>query len=251
MRHGALVVDGRSGPGPPAGGGSSPTTGRSMFRSTLVAHHHLGELLLRRSRRCLRCRCTRPLRSTATRSADLQHLVELVGDDDDGVRPLAFMLRSTSNSLSVSWAVSTAVGSSRIRIFAPAVEHLDDLHASASRDTAMLIHLFRGSMSKPNFSAMSLDLARTSPSSAWPAGSFPGCPSRCYPAAENTSTSLKCWCTMPMPRALGVLGGADDHLPAVHQDGAAVRLVDAGQHVHQGGLARCRSRPAGPGSPPV
>ena len=33
--------------------------------------------------------------------------------------PSAFMARSTSKSLSVSWGVRTAVGSSRIRISAP------------------------------------------------------------------------------------------------------------------------------------
>ena len=36
---------------------------------------------------------------------------------------------------------------------------------------------------------------------------------------------------------LGVLGGGNGHRLAVHQNGAAVGGVDAGQHVHQGGLA--------------
>ena len=38
------------------------------------------------------------------------------------------MLRSTANSLSVSWGVRTAVGSSRIRISHPAVQKFYDSH---------------------------------------------------------------------------------------------------------------------------
>ena len=34
----------------------------------------------------------------------------------------------------------------------------------------------------------------------------------------------------------GILGGGDDHLTAVHQNGSLVGEIDAGDHVHEGGL---------------
>jgi hypothetical protein len=49
---------------------------------------------------------------------DREHLVELVRDEDDR-EALAFSSRRLSKSSSTSCGTSTAVGSSRIRIFAP------------------------------------------------------------------------------------------------------------------------------------
>ena len=91
--------------------------GRSMFRVTAwptimsVRDCWLASLV-----------CTQPiyspLRSTATRSdtssTSWSLWVMMIRD-----LPSFFMLRMTANSLSVSWGVSTAVGSSRIRMLAP------------------------------------------------------------------------------------------------------------------------------------
>ena len=47
---------------------------------------------------------------------DLQHLVQLVADEDDAVALSAARRRRTAKISLVSWGVSTAVGSSRTRI---------------------------------------------------------------------------------------------------------------------------------------
>ena len=58
-----------------------------------------------------------------------------------------------------------------------------------------------------------------------------------FSATVKTSTSMKCWCTMPIPAAiasLGLAGRAD----AVDEDRALVGLQQPVEHVHQRRLAR-------------
>ena len=57
-----------------------------------------------------------PARSTSTRSLTAMHLVQLVRDEDDRQAPAPTSCFSVANSASVSAGVSTAVGSSRIRM---------------------------------------------------------------------------------------------------------------------------------------
>ena len=69
---------------------------------------------------------TLPRRSTVMRSAISSTSSQLVGDEDDR-RPRAASARRTPKSSSASCGVSTAVGSSRIRMSGVAVERLQDL----------------------------------------------------------------------------------------------------------------------------
>ena len=56
-------------------------------------------------------------------------------------------------------------------------------------------------------------------------------------STEKHSTSLKCWCTMPMPRALASLGSLDGNDLTVFLDDALLRLVHTEQDGHQGRFA--------------
>ena len=78
-----------------------------------------------------------PRRSTRDPVGDLQHLVELVADEDDR-HPLARQLRRMPNSSIASCGVSTAVGSSRMRMSAPPVQRLEDLDALLLADRDVL-----------------------------------------------------------------------------------------------------------------
>ena len=58
-----------------------------------------------------------------------------------------------------------------------------------------------------------------------------------FSATVNTGTSMKCWCTIPMPAAMASFGECELDLLAVEQDLALVRLQQPVQDVHQGRLA--------------
>ena len=58
-----------------------------------------------------------------------------------------------------------------------------------------------------------------------------------FSAAEKTSTSLKCWWIIPMPRWKGVLRRTNVRALPVDEDFALVWIIDAAEHVHQRGFA--------------
>ena len=63
-------------------------------------------------------------------------------------------------------------------------------------------------------------------------------PSVTFSATVNTGTSMKCWCTMPMPAAIASFGEwMATGLPSM-QDLALVGLDEPVEDVHQRGLAR-------------
>ena len=62
-------------------------------------------------------------------------------------------------------------------------------------------------------------------------------PSATASTTSNTGTSWKCWCTIPIPASIAWRGSVKCARLAVDEDLARVRLVEAGQDVHQGGLA--------------
>ena len=62
-------------------------------------------------------------------------------------------------------------------------------------------------------------------------------PSMTFSATVKTGTSLKCWCTIPMPAAMASLGPSEADRLAVEQDLALVGLVQPEEHVHQRRLA--------------
>ena len=59
-----------------------------------------------------------------------------------------------------------------------------------------------------------------------------------FSATVKTGTSMKCWCTMPMPVRDRVARAFDLDGLAVDQDLALVRLQKAIEDVHEGRLAR-------------
>ena len=58
-----------------------------------------------------------------------------------------------------------------------------------------------------------------------------------FSATVKTGTSMKCWCTMPMPAAMASRGLRIVHRLAVDEDLALVRLEQPVEDVHQGRLA--------------
>ena len=103
--------------------------------------------------------------------------------------PASRMLRSTANSLSVSWGVRTAVGSSRIRISTPRYRSFT-ISTVCFWDTDMVYIFWSGSSSNPYLAVSSLILADTAFMSST---SLPDSPRIMFSAAVRTSTSLKCW----------------------------------------------------------
>ena len=65
----------------------------------------------------------------------------------------------------------------------------------------------------------------------------PSAPRMTFSSTEKFSTSMKCWCTMPMPSAIASLGVLIDGRLAADADLAAVGLVEAVEDRHQRRLA--------------
>ena len=59
-----------------------------------------------------------------------------------------------------------------------------------------------------------------------------------FSATVNTGMSWKCWCTIPIPRAMASAELVNSHLLAVDTDRAGIGLVEPEDHVHQRRLAR-------------
>ena len=111
--------------------------------------------------------------------------------------------RKVPNRACVSWGVSTAVGSSRIRMRAPRYSVLrisrrcrsptGRRDTGASRSTRRPVAFISTSS---RVRACARARPRCQPGSA---------PSITLSRALKSSTSMKCWCTMPMPRAIAWL----------------------------------------------
>ena len=58
-----------------------------------------------------------------------------------------------------------------------------------------------------------------------------------FSATVITGMSMKCWCTMPIPRSIASFGEWIGHGLALDEDLALVRVVEPVEDVHQRGLA--------------
>ena len=58
-----------------------------------------------------------------------------------------------------------------------------------------------------------------------------------FSATVITGMSMKCWCTIPMPRSIAVARRVDPQRLAVHADLALVRVVEPVEDVHERRLA--------------
>ena len=144
----------------------------------------------------LRSATTRPRRSTTTRSeADMTSCSLWLMKISDS--PFSVIWRRVANRLSASCAVSTAVGSSRIRIRASLYSALrisTRWHSPTDRSDTRA----SGSTFRPNFRDSSTSLARPAArlERNFQSGSVPV---RTFSSTVRFGASAKCWCTMPTP----------------------------------------------------
>ena len=140
-----------------------------------------------------------PLRRIATRSEMESTSLSLWVMMMIGLPVLLHLAQSSEAAFRVSWGVSTAVGSSRIRMSAPRYSTLRISTVCFSETRHGVNRLLRIGLqahsvrhSSITFSPQHLRRSAYAPGSAQ---------HRCSPLAEKTSTSLKCWWIMPMPQS--------------------------------------------------
>ena len=131
-------------------------------------------------------------------------LAQLVGDEDDGLA-LFLQRRSRPKSASASAGVSTAVGSSRMRMSAPRYERLQDFDPLLQADRAARRRSHRDR--RRARSRAQAAPARRAPSRRRRRSSTPpSAPSMTFSSTVSGSTSMKCWWTMPMPARIASAG---------------------------------------------
>ena len=142
---------------------------------------------------------TAPARITVTASARAMISLSLCVISRTVV-PRSRSLRKVMKRCSVSCGVSTAVGSSRIKMRAPRYSALRISRRWRSPTGSSATVLSRATP-RPVSRIRTLSLARTLARACgkYQAGSAP---SITLSSALKVSTSMKCWCTMPMPRAI-------------------------------------------------
>ena len=195
------------------------------------AHHHLGELLgiglgsLHRADVFALAQHCHPV-------GNGHDLVELVGDDDNG---LAVGLHVAQDGKELFGLLGSEDGGGLVQnedIRSP-VEDFQDLHPLLLGDRH-LVDLLVGVNVKAVFFADGPDVLGQR---------LPVQPSLALEAQDDILRrgqhihQLEMLVDHADAQIMGVLGGPDGHRPAVRQDLSAVGEIDAGEHIHQGGLA--------------
>ncbi len=154
---------------------------------------------------------SRPVRSTATRSATLAISASLCVTRMTA-RPESATRRQISSSEPISPGGSTAVGSSSTRSLGSRIRHFT-ISARWRSPTESSPTTASGSSVKPKLSAMSRMRAPNSGRFSMPLT----WPSIRFSTTVMRGTRLKCWCTMAMPcsRASAGLAGAHGAPPKV------------------------------------
>ena len=107
---------------------------------------------------------------------------------------------------SISFGVSTAVGSSRMRTPALRVRAFR-ISTRCWIPTGRSSTRASGSTSSPNRSESSRTLAAAALRDRRPNGPLTSsCPSMTFSATVKTGMSMKCWCTMPIPASIAAPG---------------------------------------------
>ncbi len=197
----------------------------------LLADHHLGQLRLVRMGRLHRGDMDAAAQD-GDPVADLEHLVELMGDDDDGLAVPPHHPQNVEEPVDLLRG-QHGRGLVQDQDVRPAVEDLDDLHRLLFGDRHV-VNLFFG-----------VDMETVAVRDGADAGvDFPEVVLAFLVYAQDDVFrrgkqvhKLKVLVNHADLVVKGVLGGADDHLLPVDQDGAFVGVVDAGDHVHQGRFA--------------
>ena len=177
-----------------------------------------------------------PSRSTLIRSATSSTSLQLVGDEDqrlagvaerpDDAEELGHLLRRQHRRRLVEDEHARR-----------AEQHLDDLDALLQADR----HLLDDRVGVDLEAVLGADrahlLARLVRCRGGRARRVGSTPSTTFSATVNTGTSMKCWCTMPMPAWIASLASRKCDRLAVDEDFALVGPVEAAEDVHQGGFA--------------
>ena len=162
---------------------------------------------------------------------DVQHLVELVGDDDDGAALVAHLAKDGEEAVDLLRGKHGGglVQHQRARA---AVKHLEDLHGLLLADGEG-VDLARGVDVQAKAVAQIADLA----GELLAAGVVARGAQHDVVLHGKHVHELEVLMDHADAQGDGVVRGADMHFLAVHADMPRVRPVDAGEHVHQRSLA--------------
>ena len=113
-----------------------------------------------------------------------------------------------------------------------AIERLQDLHALLQADRQLADDRVGIDLQRV-FALEPLQLARAHARCRAFSSVPPSTPSMTFSSTVNGSTSMKCWCTMPMPAAIAASEEWIGDLLAVDADRAGVGMVEAVEDRHQ------------------
>ena len=198
----------------------------------LPAHHPLGQLLLA-GLGGVHGGDILALAQDGHPVRQLHHLVQLVGDDDDGV-PLVPHPAQDGEQLFDLLHRQHGGGLVQDDDLGPVIQHLDDLQGLLFRH-GHVVDLLLGVQLKAELAHHVLDLAIAVLLQAKARLFF------AHPDVVRRGEhvhQLEVLVDHADAQLFGVLRGVDGHGLALHQDLPRVWLIDAGEHVHQRGLAR-------------
>ena len=195
------------------------------------AHHHFGQAFFRGFGGLNRADAV-TLAQHGHAVAQAEDLVELMGDDDDGMSLIAHVAQHLEQAVRLLGRQHSRrfVQNQNVRA---AIEHLDDFHRLLLRHAHFIDFLMRVHF-KAVFLRQAEDVALYLPH-VQPQFSRKA-QNDVFGGGEHIH-QLEMLVNHADAQSEGVLGRADDHLAALHIDMARVRKVNAGQHIHQRRLA--------------
>ena len=168
---------------------------------------------------------------------DLEHLAQLVRDEDDRRRPRAVSARRTSNSSAVSCGGEHGGRLVEDQHLGAAVQRAQDLHPLLLADADVL-----DARARVDVQAEALATARARAARRRPGRAARPCaartPSTTFSATVMTGISMKCWCTMPIRSPIASRGEPMRTGSPSEADLALVGLVEPVEDVHERRLAR-------------
>ena len=199
-------------------------------------HHQLGQF---RRRGVGRLEGRHHLAAAHDRDAirDRHDLAQLVGDENDGLALLLERAQQLEQRIGLGRREHGGglVENEDVRA---AIERFQDLDALLQADGEIADSRVHDRSRGRNPCASRASSARALASPDAQHGAAFGAEHRRSRRRVSGSTSMKCWCTMPMPAWMASFGRADGDRLAVDTDLAGIGLVEAVQDRHEGRLAR-------------